>query len=568
MMRLGHTLAGHSSGSWARGWLACCILLTLLCPAFAAGAATIKCNDLAKLPIDNGRVLTATSLADGLPAADIPPSRGPNGTYIDPAFAQLPRFCRLSATLTPVPGSHIGVELWLPDTWNGKLLALGNHGFGGEFERADMAMGLHRGYAVVATDAGHSAPYSTAGGFSVGSAAFAAHGDAVAIDDYSWRAVHESALAAKVIVARYYGIAAKRAYFDGCSKGGGQAMREAQQFPNDFDGIIAGSAAMYATRLMASDLWAAKLGDLGGGVRITPAKLQLAQKAAVVACDKLDGLADGVVVDVAHCVWHPEALRCKPSQSGAECLTDGEVAAITRAEQPLRDPKTGEMLYEGFAPASEARWISPLGNMGGPNPVTAAYFRDMVVRDPKWSAQDADPVALLRQSENSRDPVSRTNAVDPDLSNFRKAGGKLIQYHGWADEAMVPGYTAHYYMQVIDLQGGADPIAKTQKFYRLFMVPGMGHCAGGSVPVNFGALSQPPATPVDADHDILEALDRWVEQGKAPDRLIASTSNNPATAPRQMPLCPFPSIATYVEGDINSAASFACRPSRQKDRGL
>lgn len=551
-------------GAAGGAWIAC-LLAILAAFGSPAAAAPTPCAELARTPLARGAVTSVQELTDGLPKADVPPSRGPDGPYVDPAFSDLPRFCRLSATLSPVAGSRIGIEIWMPDRWNGKLLAIGNHGFGGEFERADMAMGLHRGYAVAATDAGHSAPYTTAGGFSVGDARFAMQGGAVAVDDYSWRAVHEMTVAAKAIVARRYGAPARRAYFDGCSKGGGQAMREAQQFPADYDGIISGSAAMYATRLMASDLWASRLGDLGGGLRITPAKLQLAQKAATAACDGLDGLVDGVVADVRRCAWRPAELRCKAGQDPGACLTDAEVSAVTRAEEPLRDPATGAWLYDGFAAGSEARWISPLGNMGAPNPVTDAYFRYMVTGDPNWSASTADPIELLRRSEDPKSALSRSNAVDPNLSGFRRRGGKMIQYHGWSDEAMVPGFAPRYYMEVVDMQPGEDRLGRTQSFYRLFMVPGMGHCAGGSAPVNFGGLAQAPSPTVDGDHDVLEALDRWVEHGSAPERLIATSYPGSGAKPRQMPLCPFPAVATYVGGEIAAASSFTCKSPLQKE---
>jgi feruloyl esterase len=475
----------------------------------AAASAPVSCADLMHIRLAKGSVVSATELTGSLPAQDIPPSRGAKGSYINPVFSDLPQFCRVFANVASVKGSKIGVELWMPAQWNGKLLAIGNHGFGGEFERADMAMGLHRGYAVVATDGGHSAPYSTVGGFSVGDARFALQGD-VAMDDFSWRAIHEMTVAAKSILTRHYGSAAKYALFDGCSKGGGQAMGEAQRYPNDYNGIIAGSAGMSMNGLMASDLYASVLGDLGGGQRMTLAKLQLAQNAAVAACDDLDGLKDGVVADVRGCKWQPSELICKPGQDVATCLTPAEASAISRAEQPFRDPKTGAWLYGAFAPASETLWMSMLGNMSGPNPITDAYFRYFVEADPSWKAAGADPVALLYKSEDPKLAVSRSNATNTDLSAFRKHGGKLIQYHGWADQAMAPGYAPHYYIEVVDQQrGGGDRLAKTQAFYRLFMAPGMGHCGGGFGPVNFGGLAQQPSSPVDADHDVLEALDAW-----------------------------------------------------------
>jgi len=458
-----------------------------------------------------------------------------------------------------VPGSRIGIEIWLPLQWNGKLLTVGNHGFAGEYQRGYLAMGLHRGYAVAATNTGHSGPFLNLGGLSVGSAAFA-HGNPVAFEDFSWRAIHTLTVAAKELVMRAYGQPARRAYFAGCSNGGRQAMREAQMFPNDYDGILAGGAAMNWTGISAMQMRGALLGDLGNGRKISSTKLQLAERAAIAACDGRDGLRDGFIANPGQCRWQPRKLQCQPGKNGPDCLTPAEAAAIAGMMAPLRDPETRKELYPGFAPGSESIWATAIGSMSEPSPIMIDYYRYFVFNDAAWLPKDVKIIDLLRESERPGVPSLSLNATNPDLSAFKAAGGKLILYHGWRDEAMPPAYATQYYDEVVSRQPGRDKLSSTQDFFRLFMVPGLNHCYGGVGPVNFGGLAQEPSRVVDADNDILEALDIWVENGVAPKKIIATTYSSSNTPQRQMPLCPYPQTAVYVGGDPDRAGSFSCRP--------
>jgi feruloyl esterase len=522
----------------------------------AASAAELSCDQLQRASVAGMQVLAVSELVGSVPAADVVHGRGADAGKINPHLLNLPAFCRVNAILSPVPRSRIEIELWLPQAWNGKLLAIGSHGFGGNIERGDMAMGLHRGYAVVTSDLGHSSRSNERqAGFNVGSAEFAV-GNEVAIDDFAWRATHETAVAAKELVKLRYGAGARRSYFDGCSNGGRQAMREAQQFPGDFDGIIAGGAAMNWTRAFASTLFQFQSGTLADGKRVTLPKLQLAQKAAIAACDRQDGLADGLINNPQACRWQPRALLCKTGGDENQCLNNAEVAAIERMQQPLQHPGTGEFLYDGLAPGSESYWR----NMLSFNAVTANYYRYMVLNDPKWQPDAATNVYdIIRQSEQAGSPGVRINSINPDLSAFRARGGKLIQYHGWNDPSFAPGYAPRYYAEVVELQSGPNKLERTQDFYRLFMAPGMAHCHGGEGPIHFGALDHSPATPIDARHDVLEALDLWVEKGTAPDTIVATQLAVGGQPQRQMPLCPWPKTAVYASGDPNNASSFVCR---------
>jgi hypothetical protein len=551
------------AGAKARGLVlhailafACLSVATTLAPA--AQAAANPCASMLQANLRNVRVLSASDVAGKLP--ELEPQIAPENRLIagvhedDPDLRDLPRFCRVIATVSPVAKSRIVVELWLPEQWNGKLLAIGNHGFAGELEHADMGMGLHRGYAVAASDVGHTAPKD-----SKASGRFAADNGAAA-DDFAWRGAHEMAVLGKTMVQMHYGSPARRAYFDTCSNGGRQAIREAQQFPADFDGIIAGSAAQYWTQSFAHDLWHYQSLRLSTGGLLSDAKLTLARKAAVAACDKLDGLADGLIANPTQCRWRPRDIQCKAGADTGACLTAAEVAALEKIESPLKDPKTGKVLFKGMMAGGEDQW----GNWENLVPSVANFFRDTVVHDPDWDSLKADMPRLVAMSQAPGAFGAKIDTTNPDLSKFRARGGKLIQFHGWNDQSFPPGHIVDYYTEVVDVQPGPDKLAKTHDFYRLFMVPGMRHCRGGYGPIYFGALTHPALPTLDADHDILEALDRWVDKKAAPDRLIATQFAGAEGPQRQMPLCPYPQTAAYVSGDVNHAESFACKAPVRK----
>ena len=558
-MQARHTrvVIGHAAGRLAR--------LSLGAMAFAivpgvAHAGAMPCERMTAASSSTMRIESAAPVIGSLPEGAEVKGRGSHAGKISPYLVNLPQFCRVNAIVRPVPGSRIEIELWLPKDWNGKLVGLGSHGFGGNFERGDMGMALRRGYAVVTSDLGHSSRVNERqADFNVGDARFAIN-NPVAVDDFAWRATHVMTLAAKDLVKRFYGTRARRAYFDGCSNGGRQAIREAQQFPHDYDGIVAGSAAMAWTRSFFATARYLQVGMLPSGQRIAPAKLELAQRAAVAACDRLDGAVDGLIVDPRACGWKASALACKPGQDQASCLTAEEAEAIDTVHRPITDPRTGAVLYPGLYPGSEGEWR----NMISFNAVTANYFRYMVMNDANWAPKpDSDLFAVLGRSEQSGAPGLRINSTNPDLSAFRKAGGKLIQYHGWADPSFGPADATGYYDEVIDLQPDADKVAATQSFYRLFMVPAMNHCYGGNGPVNFGGLDHEPTGQDDADHDVLDALDRWVEKGRAPDRIVATQFTAEGKVRRQMPLCPYPAVAAYIGGDVDRPESFACKRGGQ-----
>lgn len=439
-------------------------------------------------------------------------------------LAGLPAFCRVIATLKPVPQSEIQIEVWLPEqNWNGKLLGVGNGGFSGYIAFSALADGLKRGYATVSTNTGHDG----------GSGSFAL-GQPGKLIDFGYRAVHEMTVAAKQLVHDFYMRDARHAYFSGCSAGGRQAMQSAQRYPDDYDGIVAGSPGLDWTGRAASALRVAQ------AVRATPdsmldAKaLALLHTAALAACDANDGLKDGVIESPQQCHFDPQPLQCTADHSG-DCLTPGQVAAARAIYASPLNPATGRAIT-GLYPGSEPGW----NTWGGPTPLSMAFdeFRYVVNADPDWSLDqfrfDRDVARAEQQDGNT------INALNPDLRRFFARGGKLLHYHGWADPQISPGVSPQYFEAVRGSPGGAR---RVEDSYRLFMVPGMAHCGGGD-----GASS----------FDMIAALEQWVEQGKAPASIPAQRVRN-GTVDRGRTLCPYPQVAHYDgHGDPDAAASFRC----------
>jgi feruloyl esterase len=399
---------------------------------------------------------------------------------------------------------------------------------------------LGRGYAVSVTDTGHS------GGAT--DARWALHHPEKVID-YGYRAIHETAIKARAIVERFYAAPPRRAYFHSCSNGGRQALIEAQRYPADYDGIIAGAPANYWTHLLSAAIWEVQaLGDPASW--IPPAKLPAIENAALAACDALDGVKDGVIGDPSRCRFDPSTLLCKGAEADA-CLTAAQVAALAKI---LGGPKTskGIPVFPGKAPGGMLGgnawrdWITgsaqgfSAGHAFGMN-----FFANMVFEDPAWDYRTFNFDRDLAVADRKLAAV--LNATDPDLGPFRRRGGKLIVYHGWSDAAIAPQNAVDYYNSVV-AQMGARPAADV---IRLFMVPGMLHCGGGPGATDFGQGAGPAS---DAEHDINAALEHWVEQGQAPAQLIAAGND------RTRPLCPYPQVAQWTgKGSTYDAANFVCK---------
>ena len=444
----------------------------------------------------------------------------------------LPAFCRVTGVGSP----HINFEVWLPaptgpGAWNGKFNGVGNGGLAGFIAYPAMMQALARGYATASTDTGHTnRPEDQDWPMR----------DPALITDFASRGIHVTAVAAKRLVETYYGRPPARSYFTGCSGGGGQALSEAQRHPADYDGIVAGAPANYPTQMWPGEMYSAYVTHRTPAHLLPREKLPIITSAALAACDAKDGVKDGVLDDPRQCHFNPAVLACKGADA-PDCLTAAQVDSVKKIYEGLKDPSSGARFWPGFEISSELGWPGHILDAGGP---PLSYFKYMVLRDPRWDWKtfdfgDPKSFAVLVDASRRLGPV--LDSIDPDLTPFKQRGGKLIAYHGWLDQNISPRNTIAYYERVKERMGGERD---TQSFFRLFMVPGMGHCGGG------------PGT---STFDALAALEQWVEQGTAPNRIAASRVAD-GKVDRTRPLCVYPMVAVYRRsGSTDEAANFECR---------
>lgn len=487
-------------------------------------ATNDACARASTLKLPNVSVTSADVVAAG--AFTPPGGGGAAGTGAARPYASLPAFCRVAATLTPSRDSDIKIEVWMPVSgWNSKLQSVGNGAFNGTISYPAMAAALARGYATASTDTGHSG----------GSASFGL-GHPEKVIDFGWRAVHEMTIAAKPIVAAHYGSGPRYSYWNGCSAGGRQGLKEAQRFPADYDGIIAGAPGHDWTGRAAQAVHAAQSLQRNEAARLTEPKRVALHAAVVAACDARDGATDGLLENPTECGFDPGTLQCRGADDG-HCLTPAQVETARMLYAARTNPASGRVIA-GLERGSELGWTD-LGWTASARASGLDQFRFLVFKDPAW---DIDRFSFDRDIVKAEaEDADTINALDPNLSAFAARGGKLIQYHGWSDPQISPGASTQYYRRVVDTVGGA---AKADAFYRLFMAPGMGHCGGGDGPNSLDAMA---------------ALEEWVERGKAPDRIVASRSER-GTVVRTRPLCPYPQVARYSgRGSLDDAGSFECR---------
>jgi feruloyl esterase len=408
--------------------------------------------------------------------------------------------------------------------WNGKFEAVGNGGWNGNIDQNALATGLRRGYATASTDTGHeggAGPWMQ---------------NAEKLIDFGYRAVHEMSEKGKAIIAAFYGNNARLSYFVGCSAGGRQALKAAQKYPQDFDGIVAGAPALNTTGRAAYSVWVAQNDHKSTETYIPQSKFGLIHDAVLAACDANDGVKDRVVENPRQCKFDPKVLQCTAGDA-ATCLTAPQVETARMMYQPLVNPRTKQPINTALELGSELGWNTFGGQQ--PFPIGVQMYQFMVFNDPKWDYKTLNfdnDMARVAKIE-----AGNINAMDPNLKPFFARGGKLIQYHGWADPQIPAGASVDYYESVLKANGGVNTVKQN---HRLFMVPGMNHCGGGEGPSSF---------------DMLAALEQWVEQRKAPDFIPAAhlTNNKPD---RTRILCPYPQVASYKgSGDPNDAANFACK---------
>ncbi|MDE2450687.1 MAG: tannase/feruloyl esterase family alpha/beta hydrolase [Gammaproteobacteria bacterium] len=510
-----------------------------------------------RLPL--AKITTADEVAPGA-------FREPAGDPQHGDFSDLPGFCRVHGFVHPVPDSNIGFEVWLPlGTWSGRLHMVGNGAYMSSIYWPELANRIRQGDVGVATDTGHEG----------GSLKFGV-GHPQRIIDWGQRAVHATVAIAKLVTRAYFGIPARYSYFSGCSTGGEQALSEAQRYPADFNGIIAGDPGNYRTTLNMAFLWQFEKNHRPGDDAhpiLGVADLELLHDAVLKACDAVDGVRDGVINDPRDCKFDVASLLCKQGAKG-HCLSAEQVSAIRAMYAGPSDPVTGAQIYPGYTLGSEGIVVEPGQKLPGwteywanplepEEPQRVDFFRDWVFADPAWNwwrfDWHTDPGIV------AADIGPKVDAVNPDLRAFADQGGKLIMFMGWADPVGSALAAPEYYRQVEEFTanhlGVKDAMPAVQKYLRLYMIPGMGHCAGGPGPTNFSTATRDSTPPVgDASHDMIMALEDWVEKDEAPGSLIGThyADKKRKVIAFQRPLCVYPAVARYAGGDVKEANSFRC----------
>jgi feruloyl esterase len=505
------------------------VMAVAMTRAPTAAASHVPCANLLTVALPD----TTIKSADEVRASPFTPPGSP-------AMANLPAFCRVVAVTKPA----VNFEVWLPlGEWNGKFHGVGNGANAGSISYGAMAAALRRGYATASTDTGHATTNARDAEWAVG------HPELLV--DFAYRAIHVTTENAKRLVQSFYSQPASHSYFASCSTGGRQAMMEAQKFPEDYDGVIAGDPAANWTRFQTGGhLWAVLALNKDPESYIPASKLPLIERATTAACDSLDGVTDGLLDDPRNCLFDPQTLACNAGQDPSSCLTAKQVKAVKDIWSGPRN-SSGALVYPGYMPGAEASggwsaYMTGTGPMSGNHwDQSANVLRYMIFENPKWDFRTFDYDKDLAFAEARLGKMF--DAFDPDLARFRQRGGKLILYHGWNDASISPLNTIHYFESVVSFFQGKQSREQADKsvreFARLYMVPGMLHCSGGPGPNNF---------------DMLTELENWVEKKQPPERVIA-THTTKGVVDRTRPLCVYPKVARYSgRGSIDEAANFSC----------
>ena len=518
-----------------------------------SSAMAATCDSLTVLPLQNARVTSAQAVGAGAftpPAPPVAPGRegaagraaaagregaagrggargaGRGGNQASP-YAMLPAFCRVAMTLTPSSDSDIRIEVWLPDssTWNGKFEAVGNGGWAGTISYPAMAAALAAGYATTSTDTGH-----------VGNTASFALGHPDKVIDIGYRAVHEMTVQAKAIINSYYNSAPKYSYFNGCSLGGRQGITEAQRYPADYDGIVAGAVAWGGMDRYVGVIMNQSAMLKTSGAYIPPEKYPAVHDAVLQACDGLDGVMDGILENPLACRFDPKVLQCKAGEDTFSCLTPAQVQSARMIYAPAKHPKTGKVLTGGLMAGTELQWGTLYSPQGYGNAVEAMKY--IAMKDPSWDPATFNAATDVEKAQQA-DPDGILRSDNPNIKAFFDRGGKLLMYQGFADPQVTSDNAIRYHQAVIDKVGKQVE----GKSIELFMVPGMYHCQGG------------PGTDT---FDKAAVLDAWVTSGKAPDRIVASHLDG-GKVDRTRPLCVFPRVAKWNgTGSPEEAQNFTC----------
>src|ERR1700737_556441 len=536
-------------------------------------AMATPCTNLQSLQLQH---TTINSAADNTGGIFVVPGSSP-----PTAITGLPAFCRVTATLTPSSDSSIKIEVWLPaSAWNGRFLGTGGGGFQGVITYNELAIGVRAGFAATNSDLGTGSsgcnPLFCGSNGNMGNPLATAFGDPSApstglfghperIKDFGFRATHLMTVRGKEIANAFYGQNAQKAYFAGCSTGGQNALMEAQRFPNDYDGILAGAAAFNRTHLHMAGLAGWQAPHASPGRFIQPGQMTLINQAVLKQCVGRDGGAstDQFLTDPRDCHFDPKALQCTGGQLPPACLTAEQVTTIQKYYAGTIDPVNGQVINPGAERGNETDNVLALGlafQERLPEPAFDGLF--YWVFGPSFgystSAVNFANFDFDRAVDTVDDQLAAVlNANSTDLSEFREHGGKLLMYHGWADPLIPSQSSINYFNALVGNDGhgfqqasfapdGNPALRRTQSYARLFMVPGLYHCSGGPGPNVFDAL-----TP----------LVNWVETGVAPETIVATkfVADTPPAVQMTRPLCVFPKVAKYTgNGNTSIAANFTC----------
>ncbi len=528
--------------------------------ALMVTTAPMECEALTQVTSEGSVMASATRVAAASKVANID---------VEAAF------CRVQGVARPSGDSEIKFEVWLPvngQAWSGRFKLNGTGGYAGAIPYPRLAQDVGDGFVTAGSNMGHDGgegPNWTLN-----------HPEKVR--DWGLRSHYFVATAAKTLAYAYYGAPVRHSYFEGCSNGGRQAMMMAQRFPELFDGIAAGAPSQFYPEILT---WLAYSGKVLTPVQGQPSALpapkrQLLSRASHAACDANDGLADGQITNPRVCRFNPEALRCTAGD-GPNCLTDAELT-VARSMYAGMHSSRGQQRYAGVQPGSEAEWDPAFGDNGRYGPFIGHYVRSVTSPPYDWR-RDLNWDEQFDQIKSFITPV--TAAPSPDLSAFRARGGKLIQFHGWADPIVPPSGSPAYYNALIQFerlkglprpeydaavgrltpqQVTADSLAlstSVRGFHRLFMLPDVGHCRSGNGPDAVGGgFTEPAKAQRRAESHIVSALAQWVERGVAPDQIVATKYDDKGAITRQRPVCAYPQVAVYRgSGSVDDATNFACR---------
>jgi feruloyl esterase len=486
--------------------------------AIQARLDATRCAQLASAGrFENTTVLNATYI----PQATTVAAQGTcNGPF--PVSVSAP-LCRVEFFVTTGDSSGVLAEAWLPDQWYGRFMATGNGGLGGCIDYGALNYGSSMHFAIVASNNGHD------GGD--GSSFFHSAG---VLEDFSARSIHTIAVVGKQITDKYYSRPHGKSYYLGCSTGGRQGTYSGLHWPADFDGIIAGAPATDWNHLVG---WSGMLSTYVGAPQTNSPSFISTTLWAVIRteifkqCDKLDSVLDGILTDPDACDFDPKPLSCsvKGGTPGTTCLTDPQLEAVRKIYSPLVD-RTGQLIYPRYSPGADT---TTAGIIFGNTifPFASDWFRFVVYEDPNHNFTDfgVDDIALAEKL----DPFN-ISTFSGDFRQFNSQGSKFLTYHGTHDQLISPTNSKRAY----DLVSSTMGKGVTDDFYRFFVVPGMGHCAGGPGPHMFGQSGAAPKN--DSQHNIVLAMVDWVEGGKAPNELVGTSDQG-----AERILCRFPMQSSW-----------------------